>query len=74
MARLLDLLPLLRVIVLVGRKAEYAEKLILPLRPQIRVVKSPHPSPLFVNNAPGNRNRVLTVFREAAAYLKNEEA
>ena len=73
LARLLDLLPLLRVIVLLGRKAEYAEKLILPLRPQIRVVKSPHPSPLFVNNAPGNRHRVLTVFREAAACLQNEE-
>jgi len=73
LARLLDLLPLLRVIVLLGRKAEYAEKLILPLRPQIRVVKSPHPSPLFVNNAPGNRHRVLTSFREAAACLQNEK-
>jgi len=63
----------LRVVVLVGRKAEYAEKIILPLLPGIQILKSPHPSPLFVNNAPGNRDRILKVFREVAATLNNEE-
>lgn len=74
LARFLDLLPRLRVIVLVGRKAEYAEKIIRPLLPNIRILKSFHPSPLFVNNAPGNREVILKVFREAAAILDNEEA
>lgn len=69
LARLLDLLPRLKVIVLVGRKAESAEKLILPLRPNIRIVKSPHPSPLFVNRLPENRERILKSFREAATCL-----
>jgi uracil-DNA glycosylase len=69
LAGLLDLLPNLRVIVLLGRKAEYAERIISPLRPRMRILKSPHPSPLFVNNPPGNRERVLEVFREAAGIL-----
>jgi len=73
LARFLGLLPRLRVVVLVGRKAEYAEKIILPLLPGIQILKSPHPSPLFVNNAPGNRDRILKVFREVAATLNNEE-
>lgn len=74
LARFLDLLPQLRVIVLVGRKAEYAEKIIRPLLPNMRILKSFHPSPLFVNNAPGNREVILEVFREAASILNNEEA
>lgn len=73
LARFLDLLPRLRVVVLVGRKAEYAEKIIRPLLPKIRIMKSPHPSPLFVNNAPGNRDRILKVFRDVAGLLDNEE-
>jgi len=60
--RLLDLLPKLNTVVLVGRKAESA-------RPQLpagryRVFVSPHTSPLFVNNAPGNRDRILSVFQQ----------
>ena len=60
--RLLELLPKVKTVVLLGRKAERA-------RPQFDEVKSrvftaPHPSPLFVNNAPGNRQKLLSVFRE----------
>jgi len=74
--KFLDLLPRLRVIVLVGRKAEYAEKIIRPSFPNLRILKSFHPSPLFVNNAPGNRDIILKFFREAATILNssNEEA
>lgn len=65
--RLLELLPKVKVVVLMGRKAERA-------RPQIngikyRVFTSPHPSPLFVNNAPGNREKILSVFRQVAESL-----
>ena len=60
--RLLALLPKVKTVVLVGRKAERA-------RPQIngnkyRVFASPHPSPLFVNNAPGNREKILSIFHQ----------
>lgn len=74
LSRFLDLLPRLRVVVLVGRNAQRGEKLIRSLRPQIRIVNSFHPSPLFVNNAPGNRNLIVEAFREAGALLANEEA
>jgi len=67
LSRFLDLLPLLRVVVLVGRNAQRGEKLIRSLRPEIRIVNSFHPSPLFVNNSPGNRARIVEAFREAGA-------
>lgn len=66
---LLALLPKLKVVVLIGRKAERAAHLISQLRPELRVFRAPYPSPLFVNNAPGNRGRILTVLREAGACL-----
>lgn len=71
LARLLDLLPHLRIVVLVGRKAERANGMILQLRPKMQIFKSPHPSPLFVNNAPGNRDRLLEALRNVADFLHN---
>jgi uracil-DNA glycosylase len=69
LTRVLDLLPKLRAAILMGRKAERASELLAQLRPAVRVFKSPHPSPLFVNNAPGNMQRILDVFLEVAKYL-----
>lgn len=66
LARLLEFLPKLRAIVLIGRKAEQAEESIQRLRPSIRIFRSPHPSPLFINNAPGNRTRILSVLKSVA--------
>lgn len=74
LARFLDLLPRLKVVVLVGRNAQRGEKLIRSLRPEIHILKSFHPSPLFVNNAPGNRDLIVKAFREARIRLNNEEA
>jgi len=71
LARLLVLLPNLKAVVLVGRKAECAASLVSQLRPEVRLFRSPHPSPLFVNNATGNRERILTVLREAAAFISD---
>ncbi len=67
--QLLDLLPRLRAAVLVGRKAERAADVLAGMRPDIRVFRSPHPSPLFVNRAPGNRGRILRVLREVRRYV-----
>jgi len=69
LTRVLDLLPKLRAAVLIGRKAERASQLLAQLRPAVKVFKSPHPSPLFVNNAPGNRQRILDVFLEVTKCL-----
>ena len=74
LSRFLDLLPKLRVVVLMGRNAQRGEKLIRSLRPEVHILKSFHPSPLFVNNRPGNRDLILDVFREAGTLLNNEEA
>lgn len=60
--QLLELLPALTTIVLLGRKAEKASVFID--RNKYRVFISPHPSPLFVNNAPGNREKILSVLRD----------
>ncbi len=66
--RLLTFLPLLKAIVLLGRKAEKAMKQIDQSR--YRVFVSPHPSPLFVNNAPGNRDKLLSVLHEVRMFLE----
>ncbi len=66
---LLDLLPRLRAIVLIGQKAQRGSIHIARLRPNVRLFKSPHPSPLFVNNSPLNREKILIVLREVADYL-----
>ena len=64
--RLLALLPRLRAVVLVGRAAENAMATIQDTCPQARVFVSPHPSPLFVNRKPGNRDRLLSVLRRSS--------
>ncbi len=66
---LLDLLPRLRAIVLIGYKAQRGSNYIAKLRPDVRLFESPHPSPLFVNKSPRNREKILTVLREVADYL-----
>lgn len=69
--RLLALLPRLRAVVLVGRAAERAATSIHATCPQLRLFVSPHPSPLFVNNKPGNRDRLLSRLREVATFLND---
>jgi uracil-DNA glycosylase len=65
--RLIQMLPKVRAVVFMGRKA----------RPQVASLKlglerftTPHPSPLFVNNKPGNRS-IWKMLREAAGFLEN---
>src|SRR6266487_4390514 len=66
---LLDLLPILRAIVLIGYKAQRRSNYIAKLRPDVRLFESPHPSPLFVNKSPRNREKILIVLHEVADYL-----
>ncbi len=66
---LLDLLPRLRAIVLIGQKAQRGSIQIVKSRPDVRLFNSPHPSPLFINNSPRNREKILIVLHEVADYL-----
>jgi uracil-DNA glycosylase len=67
--RLLDLLPRVAVAVLVGRKAQRARRHFVALRPDVAVFDCPHPSPLFVNRLPANREVVVEALRAVAAAL-----
>ena len=65
--RLLALLPKLKAVVLLGKPAERAA--VHFARP-VRVFKSPHPSPMFINrNKLINRAAILSVFREVAGIV-----
>jgi uracil-DNA glycosylase len=67
---LLNLLPRLREIVLVGRKAQKAEDYIRKIRPLLIIEKSPHPSPMFINQKTGNREVLLNRLRRVKAHLE----
>lgn len=67
--RLLEQLPKLRMVVLVGRKAEKARSEINRVRPELLLFVCPHPSPMFVNRSPGNRERILAVLRQVVQSL-----
>jgi uracil-DNA glycosylase len=71
--RLLNLLPKLRAVVLVGLKAQEADYL-FRLRPSLKVFHSPHFSPLFVNNKPGNRKRLLEILMDVTRFLDLERS
>ena len=63
LARLLVLLPKLNAVVLVGRKAQRIETWLRARRPDLRLFNCPHPSPVFVNRRPENRERLLSALR-----------
>lgn len=67
--RLLELLPNLRVIVFVGQKAEKARKQVSHLNPTLVLFNCPHPSPMFVNRKPENREKISVVLRKVAQLL-----
>jgi len=69
--KLLQLLPKLKIIVLVGRKAENAALHID--QTHYVMFKCPHPSPLFVNNAPGNREKILSVLRQVRETIAHNK-
>jgi hypothetical protein len=64
----------LQCVALVGRKAQQAEAAIAAIRPDVRIVKMFHPSPSFVNRAPGNRELARRGFAEVAGSLVESRA
>lgn len=71
LAKLIALLPALRLIVLVGRKAASAETAVKCLVKDGSVRVMPHPSPMFVNRAPENREAILSKLRSVAQELQS---
>lgn len=69
LAELLSLLPRLRAAVLLGRKAQRVERIVHEVSPRLRIFRSPHPSPMFVNRKPENRGELLRCWREVRLFL-----
>lgn len=65
--KLLSLLPKLRAVIFVGRKAEFAREVVMEQRPNVKIFYCPHPSPQCLNTNPTNRQRILDVLHEVAA-------
>ncbi|ABL65638.1 uracil-DNA glycosylase [Chlorobium phaeobacteroides] len=63
---LLSMLTKLQSIVLVGCKAALVESDVRRMHPAIKVFKISHPSPLFVNRLPGNREKLLEEIKRVA--------
>ena len=66
---LIRLLPGLRIIVLVGRKAQKARGHLARSLPDVVFFSCPHPSPMFVNRKPENRNKILATLVEVQSLL-----
>jgi uracil-DNA glycosylase len=67
--KLTKLLPHLKVIALVGKKASRASAMIRSIT-QLPVIETYHPSPRFVNIETGNREKIISSFREVSAHLQ----
>ncbi|MBU1701426.1 MAG: uracil-DNA glycosylase [Candidatus Eisenbacteria bacterium] len=72
LVRLLEppaLLPRLRIVVLVGRKAQRVAERIRQIRHNLVLMTCPHPSPVFVNRRRENRGMVLEALWEVSEKL-----
>ena len=70
--RLLEMLPRLKVIALVGRKAQGIRAwLESGTNHGFKVLEVPHPSPLFVNRLPGNRDLLLKSILTVRQFLSS---
>lgn len=71
---LLTTLQQLQIVVFVGQKAIYAQGVVQRCRPDVHVMKMPHPSPMFINRAPGNRAYVLAALQEISVRMATNDA
>lgn len=63
--RVLQLLPALETVIIMGQKARYAERRSASMSRTVELFCCPHPSPLFINNREGNRAKILQVLQTA---------
>lgn len=71
--KLLQLLPYLESVVLVGRKAQDALFEIQKLAPNVSIYQCYHPSPRVFNVWPEKRNAVLSIFEKIARKLQENQ-
>ena len=69
---LLALLPKLRAVVFLGRKAENAKRELIKQRPDLALFCAPHPSPMYCNRSPENRQNILNVFMDVSCFLNKQ--
>lgn len=69
---LINLLPRLKVVVLVGRKAQRVHDNLRGKWPDLNLFVCPHPSPVNLRCRPENRNKILDELRKIKAFLQNE--
>ena len=72
--RILEILLNLRIVVIMGQKPTFAAQHIRAARPELEIMRSPHPSPLYVNNRPGNRDTILSVLKIVSQSLSGSSA
>ena len=70
LGRLVQLLPKLRAVVLLGKKAQRAETHLNEMLPDLSIFECPHPSPMFVNRASGNGEVLLNGLRAVKDLLE----
>jgi len=70
--RLIELLPRLRAVILVGRKAQRAAAKVQ--KPGATVFQSLHPSPMALHARPAARGQILKVWREVALFIGTEDS
>src|ERR1017187_2127196 len=63
--RVLQLLPALEMVIIMGQKARYAERRLASMSRTVEFLHYPHPSPLYINNREGNRANILRVLQSA---------
>lgn len=72
LAKLLQLLPRVRAVVLLGKKAQRVRSPINAIAPQTKCFSTPHPSAFFVNRSPGNREVLLGDLWKVKAFLSGQ--
>ena len=66
---LIRILKYIKVIVLVGLKAQKIEKHIINRYDNIKIIKTFHPSPLYINNKKENRGILIQQLEEIKKYI-----
>lgn len=67
--QLIALLPRLKVVVLIGKKAQTIEAEISEQFKNLTILTSPHPSPMFVNRKPENKDLIISALRKVKGTL-----
>jgi uracil-DNA glycosylase len=70
LGELISLLPHLKVIVLVGQKAQRLRTSVQQLAPSVPVLSCPHPSPLSFNGRPERRIEMLTCLAQVKSVAR----